>query len=53
MAKYNTCSNLKLSKLQLNISKSGIKNGTGVTLNLSLNMIGDSNDETIFHINCN
>ena len=28
--------------------KSGIKNGIEVTLNLSLNVIGDSNDETNF-----
>ena len=33
---------------QLNILKSGIKNGTEVTLNLSSNVIGDFNDETNF-----
>ena len=31
---------------QINELKSGIKNGTEVTLNLSSNMIGDSNNET-------
>ena len=36
-------SNSKLNKL-----KTGIKNGTEVTLNLSSNVIGDSNDETNF-----
>ena len=34
MAQYNTL-NLKFSNLQLNKLKSGIKNGTKVTLNLS------------------
>ena len=33
---------------QLNKLKSGTKNGTEVTLNLSSNAIGDSNDETNF-----
>ena len=33
---------------QLNILKSGIKNGTEVTLNIPLNVIGDSNDEINF-----
>ena len=33
---------------QLNISKSGIKNGTEITLNIPLNVIGDSNDEINF-----
>ena len=40
--------NVKLSNLQLNKLKSGIKNGTEVTLKLSSNVIGDSNDENIF-----
>ena len=40
--------NVKLSNSQLNELKSGIKNGTQVTLNLSWNVIGDSNDETNF-----
>ena len=37
-----------MSNSQINELKSGIKNGTEVTLNLSSNMIGDSNDETNF-----
>ena len=32
---------LKLSNLQLNKLKSGIKNGTKVTLNLSSNLVGN------------
>ena len=47
MTKYNT-SNIKLSNSRLNKLKSGIKNGTEVTLNLSTNVIGDSNNETNF-----
>ena len=42
---------VKLSNLQLNELKSVIKNGTGVTLNLSPNVIGASNDENIFNHN--
>ena len=40
--------NVKLSNSQHNKLKSGIKNGTEVTLNLSSNLIGNSNDETNF-----
>ena len=47
MTQYNT-SNVKLSNSQLNKLKSGIKNGTEVTLNLSSNFIGNSKDETHF-----
>ena len=47
MSQYNTF-NVKLFNWQLNKFKSGIKNGTEVTLNLSLNVIGNSNDETNF-----
>ena len=47
MTQYNTL-NVKLSNSQLNKSKSGIKNGTEVTLKLSSNVVGDSNDENIF-----
>ena len=47
MTQYNTL-NVKLSNLQLNKLKSAVKNGTGVTLNLSSNTIGDSNDEKDF-----
>ena len=44
------CNTLKviLSNLQLNKSKSEIKNGTEVTLKLSSNIVGDSNDENNF-----
>ena len=45
MTKYNTL-NIKLFNLQLNNLKSGIKNGTEVSLNLSSNVANDSNDET-------
>ena len=42
MTKYNTL-NVKLSNAQLNKLKSEITNGTEVTLNLSSNVIGNSN----------
>ena len=41
--------NVKLSNSQLKKLKSGIKNGTELTLNLSSNTVGSSNDETNFH----
>ena len=44
----NNALNVKLSNSQLNILKSGIKNGTEVTTKLSSNAVGDSNDETNF-----
>ena len=47
MTQYNTKS-VKFYNLQLNRLKSGIKNGTEVTLNLSSNVIGNSNDEYNF-----
>ena len=47
MTQYNIL-NVKLSNSQLNKLKSEIKNGTEVTLNLSSNVIGNSNDETNF-----
>ena len=47
MTQDNTV-NVKLSNSQLNILESGIKNGTEVTLNVSSNVVGDSNDENIF-----
>ena len=47
MTLYNTL-NLKLSNLQLNKLKSGIKHGTEVTLNLSSKVVGDCNDEANF-----
>ena len=43
--------NLKLSKSQLNISKSAIKNETDLFLRLSSNMTDNSDDETNFFIN--
>ena len=47
MTQYST--NIKLSNLQLNKLKPAIKeNGTEVTLNLSSNVIGASNNETSF-----
>ena len=48
MTQYNTL-NIKLSNSQLNKLKSGITNDTQVTLNLSSNAVGESNDETNFH----
>ena len=47
MTEYSTLS-LWLSNLQLNKLKSQIKNGTEVTLNISSNLIGNSNDKTNF-----
>ena len=47
MTQYNT-SNVKLSNLQLNKLKSGIKNGPEVTLKLSSSVVGNSNDENNF-----
>ena len=47
MTHYNTL-NVKLSNLQLNKLKSGITNNTEVTLKISSNVIGDSNDENNF-----
>ena len=43
--------NVKWCNSQLNKLKFEIKNVTEVTLNLSSNLIGDSNDETNFPIN--
>ena len=47
MTQYNTL-NVKMSNSQLNELKSGIKDGTEVTLKLSSNIVGDSNDENNF-----
>ena len=47
MTQYNTLM-VKLNNPQLSKLKSAIKNGTEVTLNLSSNLIGNSNDETNF-----
>ena len=47
MTQYNTLS-IKLSNLQLNKLKFGIKSNAEVTLKISSNVIGDSNDENNF-----
>ena len=47
MTQYNTL-NVKLSNSQLNKLKPGIKRGTEVTLDISLNLIRNSNDDTNF-----
>ena len=47
MTQYNTL-NVKLSNSELNKLKSGIKNGTKVTLKISSNVVGDYNDENNF-----
>ena len=47
MTQYNTL-NVKFSNFQLNKLKSGIENDTEVTLKLSSNVAGDSNDENNF-----
>ena len=48
MTQYNNV-NIKLSNSQLNKSESAIKNSTWVTLKLSSNIIGDSNDEPNYY----
>ena len=47
MTQYNTL-NVKLCNSKLNKLKSGMIIGTDVTLNLSLNLIGNSSDKTNF-----
>ena len=47
MTQCNTL-NVKLSNSQLNKLKSGINNGTEVTLKISSNIVGESNDENSF-----
>ena len=47
MTQYNIL-NVKLCNSQLNKLKSGIKNGTEVTLKLLSNVVGDANDENNF-----
>ena len=49
MTQYNTL-NIKLSISQLNKLKSGIKDGTRVTLNLPSNVITYCDNETNFQI---
>ena len=51
MTQYKTL-NVKLSNSQINKLKSGLKNGTKVTLKISSNVVGDSNEKIIFGINC-
>ena len=51
MTQYHTL-NVKLSNFQLDKLKSKIKNGTEVTLKISLNVVSESNDENNFRINC-
>ena len=43
ITQYNSL-NVKLPSSHFNNLKSGIKNGTEVTLNLSSNVVGDFND---------
>ena len=50
MTQFNTL-NVKLSNSQVNKFKSGIKDGTQVTLRFSLNMVDDSSDETNLTLN--
>ena len=47
MTPYNTL-NAKLSNSQLNKLKFGTKNGTEVTLEISSNVVSDSNDDNNF-----
>ena len=47
MTQYNAL-NVKLSNSQLNKSKCGIKDGTEITLKISLNVVSDSNDKNNF-----
>ena len=47
MTQYNTL-NVKLSNSQINKLKSGIKRDTEVTLKISSNIVGGSNDENNF-----
>ena len=48
MLEYNINLNIKLPSLQLNKLKCGIRNNTELNLNLSSNVIGDSNDQASF-----
>ena len=47
MTQYNSL-NIKFSNSQFNKLKSGIKNGTEISLNLLSNVIGESGDEANF-----
>ena len=48
MTQYLNTLNVKLSNSQINKLKSGIKNGTEVTLKISPNLVANSNDEKSF-----
>ena len=50
MNEYNTL-NIRLSNSQLDKLKSGIKDGTAVTLNLSSNVVGELMMNVISHKN--
>ena len=50
MTQYSTL-NVKLSNSKLRKLKSGMKDGTDMTLKLSSNVVGDPNDENDFRIN--
>ena len=50
MTQYNRL-NTKLSNSQLNKLKSATKNESDVVIRLSPNMIDDSNEKLIFHMN--
>ena len=47
MNQYNTL-NVNLSNLQINKLKSGTKNNAEVTVKITSNVIGDSNDENSY-----
>ena len=47
MPQYNTL-NVKLPNSQVTKSKSGIKNGTQVTINIPWNIVGESNADANF-----
>ena len=49
MNQYNNL-NVKLSNSEINKLKSGIKNGTEATLDLSSNVPDNSNEETLLFI---
>ena len=50
MTQYNTL-NIKLSNSELYKLTSAVQNGTKVPLNLSSNIVEDSNVKKIFHTN--
>ena len=50
MTQYNIL-NVKLSNSELNRLKQRIKNDSQVTINFSPHVVGDSNEETDYHVN--